>query len=387
LLVERLYLKNFRNLAAVLLDLNPDLNIILGANGQGKTNILEALYYLSTGKSHRSNRDRDLINQKTEEDKFAIQARIKKKDKIKEKLAVSVSSQEKVYKINDEKKEKLADFQGRLNAVIFSPEDLKLVKGSPSERRDFIDTEVSQVSPNYFRQLQSYKKILRQRNNILKDIRAKKRKKDELLAVFTDKLAKVGSRIIAKRLEVIEKLKILARLQQRRLTANQENLQLKYDISFSEKRADKITESSSDFSEAEIKMIEEIFQEELMSNFQQERERGYTVSGPHRDDLILKLNDFSVRKYGSQGQQRTVALALKISELEFMKSEKGEYPILLLDDVFSELDSRRREAIIKLIGNRIQTFITTTDKSLVADIAPQESSYFKVVSGQVSKGW
>ena len=124
-----------------------------------------------------------------------------------------------------------------------------------------------------------------------------------------------------------------------------------------------------------------------MSNFQQERERGYTVSGPHRDDLILKLNDFSVRKYGSQGQQRTVALALKISELEFMKSEKGEYPILLLDDVFSELDSRRREAIIKLIGNRIQTFITTTDKSLVADIAPQESSYFKVVSGQVSKGW
>ncbi len=411
MLVERVYLKNYRNLKAVLLDFNSDLNIILGANGQGKTNLLEALYYLSTGKSHRTSRDIELINKDKEVDKFVVQARIKKRDELMEKLAVAVSAREKIYRINDDRVERLADFLGRLNAVIFSPEDLKLVKGSPSQRRDFLDNEVSQVSPSYYEKLKRYEKILRQRNNLLKDIRAGRRKKGEMLAVFTEELTRTGSKIIAKRLEVVEKLKILARLQQRKLTENRENLKIEYELSFEESLSTSGSSGSSgsprgstdgnsnnarnfsrliaDFegSEEDCKTLEKAFRQELNSNLETEIERGYTLAGPHRDDLCLTLNDFDVRKYGSQGQQRTVALALKLSELEFMKSEQGEYPVLLLDDVFSELDSLRRQAVVDLIGSRIQTFITTTDKELVQDIAPEKEYYFQVDRGCITRGW
>ena len=401
MLVERAYLKDYRNLKAVLLDFNSDLNIILGANGQGKTNLLEALYYLSTGKSHRTSRDTELINKDDEADKFVVQARIRKKEELVEKLAVAVSSREKIYRVNDEKVERMADFLGRLNAVIFSPEDLKLVKGSPSQRRDFLDTEVSQVSPTYYEELKRYEKILRQRNNLLKDLRAGRRKRGEVLTVFTEELTRTGSKIIAKRLEVVEKLKILARLQQRKLTGNQENLKIAYELSFGESSTSKSSFSSNSSADAgnsslladfqgreeDRKALERAFRQELNSNLDSEIERGYTQAGPHRDDLALTLNDFDVRKFGSQGQQRTVALALKISELEFMKSEQGEYPVLLLDDVFSELDSLRRQAVVDLIGSRIQTFITTTDRELVRDIAPEEEYYFQVEQGQISRGW
>ncbi len=411
MLVERAYLKNYRNLKAVLLDFNSDINIILGANGQGKTNLLEALYYLSTGKSHRTSRDTELINKDDEVDEFVVQARIKKKEELVEKLAVAVSAREKIYRVNDDRVERMADFLGRLNAVIFSPEDLKLVKGSPSQRRDFLDTEVSQVSPSYYEKLKRYEKILRQRNNLLKDIRAGRRKKGEMLAVFTEELTRTGSKIIAKRLEVVEKLKILARLQQRKLTENQENLKIEYELSFAEsrstsggshssgssrssansnpKKAKDLSRFIADFegTEEDRKALERVFRQELNSNLETEIERGYTLAGPHRDDLCLTLNDFDVRKYGSQGQQRTVALALKLSELEFMKSEQGEYPVLLLDDVFSELDRLRRQAVVDLIGSRIQTFITTTDKELVRDIAPEKEYYFRVDRGRITRGW
>ncbi len=369
--ITRLYADNFRNLSSVLTDFNSDLNIILGANGQGKTNLLEAIYYLGTGRSHRTNKTDELINRNKSEEPAVVQVKLKRENDIKDKLSLRLNTRNKVYKVNDENVDNLEDFIGYLNVVLFSPEDLQLVKGSPSIRRDFIDVEVSQVSSRYYRKLKRYDKVLSQRNNLLKDLRAGRNKNEDLLSVFTEQLVELGSDIIAKRQEVVEKLKILARLHQRRLTDNEENLKISYQLSFP--REDNSLKNS--------------FKRELENNKEKEIERGYTTCGPHRDDLKLELNDFDVRKFGSQGQQRTVALALKLSELEFMKSEAGEYPVLLLDDVFSELDSERRQFLMEFIGGRVQTFLTTTDRILAEEITTQKEHFFTIDQGVLTEGW
>ena len=371
MLIKRIYLKNFRNLKSVLLDFNSDLNIIVGDNGQGKTNLLEAIYYISTGRSHRTSTDKELINfsedDNSDNKKLIIQTKILKEDKLNQKLSLQIQGRDKLFKVDDKEVEKISDFIGKLNVVLFSPEDLDLVKGGPANRRDFLDTEVSQVNPYYYHQLKKYEKVLKQRNNLLKEIRYNSNKDKSVLEVFTDQLVSIGSKIIKKRQEVVEKLKILARLHQRKLTDNQENLKVIYDPSFKFEN---------------IKSIEEEFNEIITKKIDKEIERGYTLIGPHRDDLILEINGYDIRKFGSQGQQRTAALALKLAELEFMKSESGEYPVLLLDDVFSELDGIRRQELINFIGQRIQTFITTTDKLLVEDIASDEDKYFYIKSGK-----
>mgnify|MGYP006295789455 FL=1 len=193
-----------------------------------------------------------------------------------------------------------------------------------------------------------------------------------MLEVWDEQLATIGSKIIKKRLEVIEKLKILARLKQRKLTNGKEELTLNYENSISGD-----IKKSSD--------IKVIFKKDLVNNRNNEIKRGYTLSGPHRADLSLKINDIDVRKYGSQGQQRTVALALKLAELEFMKSEIGEYPILLLDDVFSELDDERRNTLIEVIKDNIQTFVTSTDINNVSELG--DTFYlFKVKNGNIERG-
>lgn len=369
--IKRLYADNFRNLSSVLADFNEDLNIILGANGQGKTNLLEAIYYLGTGRSHRTSVTGELINREDDDSPAVVQVKLKRVDELEDKLSLRLGGRDKVYKVNDERVDKLEDFISRLNVVLFSPEDLQLVKGSPSRRRDFIDVEVSQVNSRYYRLLRRYERVLSQRNDLLKELRAGRENKRELLPVFTEQLVEVGSEVIAKRREVVEKLKILARLHQRRLTDNEENLILSYQLSFPDEE-DSLADS---------------FLKELERNEKKEIERGYTTCGPHRDDLSLKLNDYDVRKYGSQGQQRTVALALKLSELEFMKSETGEYPVLLLDDVFSELDGERRQLLMEFIGGRVQTFLTATDRVLAEDITTERRHFYNIKQGVLSEGW
>ncbi len=370
--ITRLFADNFRNLSSVLVDFNKDINIILGANGQGKTNLLEAIYYLGTGRSHRTSRVKELINKESEENPAVVQVKLMRSEDIEDKLSLRLEAGERVYKINDEEVDRLENFTGKLNVVLFSPEDLKLVKGSPSQRRDFIDVEVSQVNSSYYRRLKRYEKILRQRNDLLKDLRAGRREKDELITVFTEQLVELGSEVVAKRQEVVEKLKILARLHQRKLTDNEENLSVDYELSFP------VDDDES---------LKDAFKRELNKKMNKEIERGYTLCGPHRDDLKLEVNGEDVRKYGSQGQQRTVALALKLSELEFMKSESGEYPVLLLDDVFSELDSRRRELLMEFIGSRVQTFLTTTDRVLAEEVTADEKHFYKIEQGVISQGW
>lgn len=368
--VDKILLKNYRNIKETLLKLSPNLNIFTGNNGQGKTNLLEAIYILGTGSSHRTNIDRELINWNKE--KTLIQSLLVRKDQ-ELKLTLIINGSSKKVKVNDNPLNKVSELIGNLNVVLFSPEDLYLVKGGPALRRKFLNIEISQVSSYYHHILQEYKHVVKQRNNLLKDIREGKGNK-ELLDVWDEKLIDLGSKIIKKRIEVIDKLKILARLSQRRITNGSENLVLEYDSKLKEKLDDN------------KKNITLIFKQNLVNNRNIEIKRGYTLIGPHRDDLSLKVNDVDLRKYGSQGQQRTAALALKLSELEFMKSETGEYPILLLDDVFSELDEIRRQTLLNIIADKIQTFITTTDLNFSLDKINLEScNLYSVKKGQISK--
>jgi len=369
--LERILCRNFRNFDELVLDLNPNLNIFLGANGQGKTNFLEAIYLMASATSHRSSISSELI--KWDEDEALVQLLLNKRDG-KLKLAMRLDTSGRKVELNDNPLSKVKDLLGYLNAVLFSPEDLKLVKEGPSHRRDFINLEISQVSRYYNHLLSKYEHILKQRNNLLKNIRDRKNTDKNMLMIWDEQLSTIGTKIILKRIEVVDKLKILARLSHRQITEGRESLELEYDNS--------LKAFSKKMGEAELR---ELFNKNLVENRDREINRGYTVVGPHRDDLILKVNEMDLRKYGSQGQQRTAALALKLAELEFMKSETGEYPVLLLDDVFSELDSLRRKALIDIIANKIQTIITATDGENLSGLKNNSYNIYHVKNGIIKK--
>src|SRR5690554_5624618 len=366
--LEKLLLKNYRNIREVFLEFDKNLNIFTGLNGQGKTNLIKSIYLMGTGSSHRTSIDRELIEWQKE--KTLIQLLLNRREQ-NLKLSLKLDESGKSIEINNNPIERVSELIGTLNVVLFSPEDLNLVKGGPSYRRKFLDIEISQVSSYYFYLLNKYKHILKQRNKLLKEIRQTRGDK-KLLGIWDEKLAETGSRIINKRREVVEKLKLLARLSHRQITAGNEELNIYYETSL--KNNDKIMDT------------ELIFMKNLVNNREEEIIKGYTVTGPHRDDLILKGNNIDLRKYGSQGQQRTAALALKMAELEFMKSETGEYPVLLLDDVFSELDKNRRSTLLGLIAGKIQSFITTTDINDIHDLEEfksKEYSLFEVNEGKI----
>ncbi len=374
--LEKVLCRNFRNFNEVLLNLHPNLNIFIGANGQGKTNLLEAIYLMATADSHRTSVTSELIN--WEQKKALIQLKLEKRNGDL-KLACKLSGSQKEVEINDNPLRKVNELLGYLNVVLFSPEDLKLVKEGPANRRKFIDLEISQVNPYYHHLSGKYDHILKQRNNLLKNLREKRFKSGKntdisMLEIWDEQLIEIGTKIIKKRIEVIKKLKILARLAQRQITNGQENLQIEY-------------ESSLDGFNEKLKENETavIFKQNLVNNRDKEIKRGYTVVGPHRADLMLKINKMDVRKFGSQGQQRTVALALKLAELEFMKSETGEYPVLLLDDVFSELDSSRRKTLLQIIADKIQTIITTTDMENMEGLRNNSYKIYHVNQGRITE--
>ncbi len=374
--MERLYLKNYRNIKEEDLAFNPTLNLFIGKNAQGKTNLLESIYLMGTGSSHRTKSDQDLID--WDADYFFLKASIIKRTR-EMTFSYGYNKSKKEIKIDNNPLQKIGDLMGYINVVLFSPEDLQMVKGSPAFRRRFLNLEISQVNPYYYHNLQKYNQVVRQRNLLLKEIRAnyaERKKKRDLLSVWDQQLVDLGSRLIKKRLEVIERLDILARLTHRKITDGRENLKMEY------KSVLGAIEEQTSREEIEI-----IFAERLKEDVDNEINRGSTLYGPHLDDIELFINEVNVRQFGSQGQQRTTALALKISELEFMKSEIGEYPILLLDDVFSELDSLRKSHLLEVIRDKIQTFITSTDADAVNEIQSKYNLY-SVTEGQVelSKG-
>ncbi len=338
--VTSLRLISFRNYEDIQFDFYPSIILIYGNNGVGKTNIIEAIYASAIGKSHRTATDADMIRFGKEEASVHIQ--FERKD-VPQEIGIKYPVEgRKIINVNGNKIRQ-KELLGLLNVVIFSPEDLYVIKGSPSERRHFIDVEISQVDKNYYHHLLQYNRALQQRNKILKEQNGRSLSLEE----WDIQLAEHASYIVKKRLQSLDKINMLANLMYRKLTEGRENLKLSYIQPYSEK---------------EICVEKEEFYNLYKENLPVDYARMSTTVGPHRDDILFFTNGINMKKYASQGQQRTAVLALKLSELEFIKSETGEYPVLLLDDVLSELDKARREQLIQFIHKRVQTFITTTDK-------------------------
>ncbi len=365
--ITELQLNNFRNLKnfnSIIWD--NKINILIGKNAQGKSNLLEAVYYLSNGKSFRTNIDSDLIN--LNDQNSLVKASIKNKQ-FQFKLECRLSNTyNKEFFLNGSKALKTIDATQYFATVMFSPEDLMLVKGGPSERRKFLDEEISQISPSYANRLKDFKKVLLQRNNCLKNNIF-----DDKLEVWTEQLVQIGSHILYKRIEVTEKLKPLSRLINRKLTQGKENLEIDYlsTIQNIDKR----------------KSVEDIkieFYKQLSLKSKEEKIKRITSLGPQRDDLSLKINGMDVRSFGSQGQQRTASLALKLAEIEFIKSEIGEYPVLLLDDVFSELDNDRKRFLLETVADKIQTFITGTELTGLNNKLIKSAKIFSVENGIIN---
>lgn len=364
MVVEELKVINYRNYEQMHLKFHPRLNIFIGDNAQGKTNLLEAIYLCSAGKSFRTNRDQEMINMLKKQ--AYIQVKLKKVNSDTNIEVRLNMDRKKDIKVNKIPLVKIGELLGNLNVVLFSPEDLKLVKDGPSERRKFIDREISQISTKYYYTLSQYNKILQHRNKLLKYNRGKVLD----LEVWDEQLATAGAWLILYRRNFIKKISLLAKLMHRKITESTETLEVIYEANVRVKEND------------EISHIKEKILQKLKESLDIDKQRGITTVGPHRDDMIMKINGLDVKTYGSQGQQRTVVLSLKLAELELLKGEVGEYPVLLLDDVMSELDLKRQSYLVNNLKN-VQTFITTTMMDNLKDLKPDDRSIFTIVNGQI----
>jgi len=343
LYLKGLKLKNYRNYIEQQTAFDRGLNFIVGNNAQGKTNLLEAVYLLSSGKSYRTPFDRELVRWNS--DTLYIKGRLVE-DKGEKEIEIGIKGNNKRVKVNGINLKKRGELLGNLMVVFFSPEELKLVKEGPSFRRRFMDQEIAQLKPSYYYALNSYNKVLFQRNSLLRDNLRKKANVDTL-ADWDRQLIGYGAKLIYDRVHFINKISAISSSIHATITNGDEKLEVAYL-------------SCVDLNN--IKGIKDI-QAQLKVNLENSRERdiktGVTNSGPHREDLGVAINGIDTRKFGSQGQQRTAALSLKLSEIELIKEETGEYPVVLLDDVMSELDPQRQKFVLENIS-RIQAFITCT---------------------------
>lgn len=362
--VRSLALKGFRNYDQLELTLDPGINLFVGDNAQGKTNIIEAIYIGAHGKSFRTRRDQELI--RLQSDFAQVNLRFDKGDRSQQ-LAYHIDAQKKVFKLNGMTLEKRSELIGNLLVIVFSPEDLELIKGSPQERRQFIDRELSSLNRSYLRDLIVYHQYLEQRNDYLK-----KRTIDEtLVTVYDEQLAEHGARIILARRAFIARLSTIAERIQRALTSGEEGLSLSYVTNLS------LTD------DADYDTIKDGLKSALADQFPSDRQRGYTQRGPHRDDFKIAINGLEVRTYGSQGQVRTAALSLKLSEIEWIEQDTGDSPVLLLDDVLSELDLSRQRDLMQY-AEKVQTIITTTDIDLISPHL-RKGKAFTVSSGRITQ--
>ncbi|MDQ0151097.1 DNA replication/repair protein RecF [Eubacterium multiforme] len=359
--VKKLKLINYRNYENLEIDLGRHVNVFMGNNAQGKTNILEAIYYCSFAKSHRTSRDKDLINWSKDVSFISISVG---KNRLDKKIDINILKDgKKIIKVNSIKINKIGELFGNFNVVMFSPEDLKIIKDSPGIRRKFIDMELCQLDSKYYYNLVQYNKVMNERNIVLKN-----RNLDlDILDIYDMQLAAFGSYIIDSRLSYLSSLNKYSEDIHKEITSGKENIEFRYNSTI--KNSDNIQEN---------------FYETLRKNRKRDLERGITSHGPHRDDFSVYINNVDTKSFGSQGQQRTAVLTMKFASLRIIKEITGEYPVLLLDDVLSELDSNRKRYVLSSIGE-IQTIITCTGIEDLNDYLNNDSKLFKVKEGIVSK--
>ncbi|MFC5543057.1 MAG: DNA replication/repair protein RecF [Bacilli bacterium] len=368
MIIERLQLTNYRNYESLNLEFSPKINVLIGENAQGKTNILESIYVLAMAKSHRTSNDKELIRWETDYGK--IKGEIKKRH-VSFPLELLITKKGKKGKVNHIEQSKLSNYIGQINVVMFAPEDLNIVKGSPQVRRRFIDMEIGQISPVYLHELLNFHKLLKQRNQLLKSYQEKQKIDEVLFDIYTEQYIQSAVQIIRKRFEFVNLLQEWAEKIHSGISQGMEKLKIKY---FTTKGIDK------DWS---ITDISTYLAEKFAQVKEKEMERGLTLIGPHRDDLQFLVNDYDVQVYGSQGQQRTTALSLKLAEIELIKQETGESPILLLDDVLSELDDFRQSHLLNTIQGEVQTFVTTTSVDGIHHETLQHAKMFHVKQGKI----
>ncbi|MDR1193299.1 MAG: DNA replication/repair protein RecF [Peptococcaceae bacterium] len=378
-----LAMTNFRNYRRQSCHFAPGLNLLEGANAQGKTNLIEGVYYLSIGRAYRAARDEQLA--RWESEGFQLQATIEGKNG-KTGVSVDYRKSEKAAKkifVGGLRLEKIEELSGVLTSVLFSPDSMAVIKGGPQERRNFLDYDIAQISLAYSRNSQKYRRVLAQRNALLKKIGLSpmgKKEKEDRLSLWDQQLIDYGTRIIARRQTAVDKLTPLTRLAHRKLTEGKENIEIKYRVS----TKDKGGWDGRGKSDEEIKAVLSQDREDFLA---EDLRWGSTQWGPQRDDLEISLNGVDLRQFGSQGQQRTGVLALKLAELEFFRGESGEYPILLLDDVMSELDKKRQERLLGFIDEKgIQCLITATEAKDIFSGRKDGLKRFVVKEGSVAEG-
>lgn len=365
--IENLRLKNYRNYKEISINFDPSINIIYGNNAEGKTNLLESIFLCATSRSHRGSKEKDIINFNEEE--AHIKMIFNEKEEKKQVIDIQLNRESKKgIALNGIKKEKLSDFLGTFYAVIFSPEDLNIIKEGPATRRKFIDMELYQIDRQYVISISNYNKILNQRNAVLKDIySASGNNKNDLITLldsYDDQLIRYGTEVILKRKENIEDIAKKIKDIYYKISGEKEELILNYE---------------NDVFSSEI---EKTYKEKLKETKEQDIKQGYTTIGPHRDDISFIIDNLDLRQFGSQGQKKTAAISLKLAELLIMKEKKGNTPVLLLDDVFSELDEKRQKELIENLDG-IQTIITCTGmKRNIYDLL-KPNKIFKVSNNEV----
>ena len=368
MIIEGIKLINFRNYNNLSVLFNPNINIMIGRNAQGKTNLLEAIYICSTGRSFRTSRDREII--KFEKGEAYVGANLKVGELEKWTEIKLHREKSKRIKVNKIELKSYKELNTGLKVVVFSPEDLKLIKEGPNLRRSYLDSSISQLKPLYYYNLNRYYKILIQRNNLLKSIRYKSNLPD-LIEVFDIQMARFGSLIILERESYINRLLIEAKINHNVITKNMEILDIQYLRSIEDGKS--------------LIEIETCFLKILKESRKKDIETGTTNKGPHRDDFAISINGKDSKTYASQGQQRSIVLTLKLSEVEMIKKDTGYNPILLLDDVYSELDEERRIHLTKLFS-KMQTFITLTDAVDIDGLDGYEKEFFYINDGCIYNG-
>jgi DNA replication and repair protein RecF len=352
--VIELACENFRCIAEINLRPGPELNLIRGKNAQGKTSLLEALLYASTSKSHRTRLDTELV--RAGKGRFRIYVHVERSDR-----EVSIEAVwwegAKRFKVNNIAQTRLSDVLGKVNVVFFSPEDVSIVRGSATQRRAFLDMELSQISPRYLYALQQFRQVLRQRNELLRRPEPDSAQLDAWDAQFNTH----GATLMEERSQFLAELAPLGDAAYRAV-AGGESLQIAY--------------------RPDVKSPEAL-PEVLTASRRSDVRQGVTTHGPHRDDIEFSLEGMSARQMASQGQQKTAALALKLAELELVRARTGEYPILMLDDVFSELDASRAARLAESLPRDAQCFITTTDLTDRDDLFGDACNRFTIESGKL----
>lgn len=359
MVINDIRLKNYRNYNNEKIEFKKGLNILVGKNAQGKTNILEAIFFTVIGKSFKVSKEKETIMWGKENSSIEGNFSREYRD-VNIKLYFSNSSKKSI-KIDDVSIKKTGELLGTVNAVFFSPQELKLVKDSPEERRRFMNIDISQTNKRYFYTLNRYEKVLANRNKLLKvskDVSVLK----ETIEIWDKALVDLAEKIYIERKKFLQELAPFAQKAHNYISGGQENLEIKYDS---------LDYGDKDFKTEMLKA--------LQKNLEKDYKLGYTSVGVHRDDIDIYLNGVEVKNYGSQGQQRTAALSMKLAEVEIIKEKTGEYPLLLLDDVFSELDAERQKRLLAFTS-RTQTIITCTEFNL-----PVKANILKIENGKVVK--